>query len=1193
MKKHIFAKWAFVYSMKIQCFLIVFLYCSIVCGSTIEVSSWDELNQSISGGSQYANLPNTDTTIKFLGDITHFNTDSTVNLVPLCVDSPNNSFNLLNQCQITINGNGYTLSTNFDVPLPGFFVGGNPFTDPEAASSVRIEDLTISSVSAHGGNSRRGGGGAAFGGGLFVNTNTSVTLSNVNFSNCSAVGGSSASGPTSIVGGGGMGGAASSAGGGFNQGGISATGGGCTFLTGSAAAGGVGGSSTGKGGGDVGGINGSNGGDAASGGGGGGSTTNGGNGGGMHDPGQGGLLTGAGGNAGIGGGAGGATSASAAGGGGGGYVGGGGSSLSSLGGGGGGFGGGGGAGSNLGGGGGGGFGGGGGAGGNFYGGGGGGFGGGGGGNPIGGSAGGGGNGGFGGGGGGGAISGEGVGGFGGGNGIVSISGGSGGGALGAGGAIFVHTGSTLNIESATFNSNSVTGGTGANAGQAYGKDIFLVSGGNIHFNLTEDTSCYAIGGNYSQGGFVATGTSGVTIDNDPGITLALSSTGIISYNGLFDGILQINGGICSIDSDYCLGYSTVNPSINGGTLATTQSVSTARTFSIGSSGATLQPTTSTTLAFTGIVVGSANATLNLSGAGTTTFSTLEVDSGTFTLSGPFGGSGSLTKTGNGTLFLPANAPSFTGNLIVNAGALKVNGVLNSSSEINLAANTVLNGTGTVGEIFCSGTIAPGNSVGVLNSGSITFNPGSIFQVEIDSTGASLLNVDGTANLAGSVDVVANAGSFSSTGKPLILAASTSISGAFSPDVTGASIGGTSSRFSLIQEGNNLYLSYQLLLPTAALSGNQLAIANYLNSNPNNLSSYFIGTTASELEQALNSVSPARNAFGTYITEQTALSLSDIVATHMDNYRFDKRASEEGSFLAALTADASSDVRVPKKKTSYPWTSWISGFGEISRVEASQQNPAFNYLTGALLLGFDYSGQNGNLVGGGFGYAHSHFYDAQDAGHGNINCYFASIYGSSFKGNFYFSPAIWGLFNQIDNTRKISFPGFSQKATADILAWQLVPHLELGYLFTNSHCKVTPFTSLDWPISWQKAYTEHGASGFAISQKANTNSLLRSETGLKICETWDYSWGTFLLREKAAYIFEKPFHTGTVIAAFVGVPGDFTVVAVQQNLNLGAVGIGTHFLLGKDRTLAIDFEYEGEFGSRYWSNDLMLTVKKSF
>jgi uncharacterized protein with beta-barrel porin domain len=106
-------------------------------------------------------------------------------------------------------------------------------------------------------------------------------------------------------------------------------------------------------------------------------------------------------------------------------------------------------------------------------------------------------------------------------------------------------------------------------------------------------------------------------------------------------------------------------------------------------------------------------------------------------------------------------------------------------------------------------------------------------------------------------------------------------------------------------------------------------------------------------------------------------------------------------------------------------------------------------------------------------------------------------------------------------------------------------------------------------------------------------MVRSETGLKFCEKWECDWGCFFLREKASYVFEKPFGTGTVNTAFIGTPGSFTVSAVNQNLNLGAVGLDFLFLIGKKRSVKVDLAYEGEFGSRYWSNQLNLTVSKDF
>ena len=139
----------------------------------------------------------------------------------------------------------------------------------------------------------------------------------------------------------------------------------------------------------------------------------------------------------------------------------------------------------------------------------------------------------------------------------------------------------------------------------------------------------------------------------------------------------------------------------------------------------------------------------------------------------------------------------------------------------------------------------------------------------------------------------------------------------------------------------------------------------------------------------------------------------------------------------------------------------------------------------------------------------------------------------------------------------------------------------------------PFTSVDWAVSWQRSYQERGASPFNAKQKAHTSSLVRSETGLKFCEKWDKSWGAFLLREKLSYVFEKPFGTGTVNTAFVGTPGSFTVTAVNQNLNLGSVGLNFIAAIGKKKPYRVDLGYEGEFGSNYWSSQLNLTVSKDF
>ena len=89
------------------------------------------------------------------------------------------------------------------------------------------------------------------------------------------------------------------------------------------------------------------------------------------------------------------------------------------------------------------------------------------------------------------------------------------------------------------------------------------------------------------------------------------------------------------------------------------------------------------------------------------------------------------------------------------------------------------------------------------------------------------------------------------------------------------------------------------------------------------------------------------------------------------------------------------------------------------------------------------------------------------------------------------------------------------------------------------------------------------------------------------------WGIFYLKEKISYVFEKPFGTGTVNTAFVGMPGAFTVTAVNQNLNLGSIGLNFLMVVGKENTINVDLGYQGEFGSNYSSNELILTISKGY
>jgi autotransporter-associated beta strand protein len=78
---------------------------------------------------------------------------------------------------------------------------------------------------------------------------------------------------------------------------------------------------------------------------------------------------------------------------------------------------------------------------------------------------------------------------------------------------------------------------------------------------------------------------------------------------------------------------------------------------------------------------------------------------TLELTGPLSGTATLTKSGAGTLALTGASPAFTGPLTVTSGPLEIAGKL-PAAPVELAAGTLLFGSGSTGALSGAGTVAP-------------------------------------------------------------------------------------------------------------------------------------------------------------------------------------------------------------------------------------------------------------------------------------------------------------------------------------------------------------------------------------------------------------------------------------------------------------------------------------------------------
>ena len=784
---------------------------------------------------------------------------------------------------------------------------------------------------------------------------------------------------------------------------------------------------------------------------------------------------------------------------------------------------------------------------------------------------------------------------------------------------------TLRIENSGVNSNTVSNSN--NVGViANGYQMHCLSTVQIGDNATISISNSGTDTSITTGNAVGSVSQSQLVVSDTfqsGTNLLLSVTNSALNSGNPSNTVGSVGNSQIVFNGTCtLGDGSVITAFNSGTVGGLQ-MQFAQGFDITSGSITLAAINQGTLSGSGIQIDAGsggNARIVLAGnslyigsaAADFTIGSLSGDSACFVQSSPtltidtdpsvsatfFGeiqdyplSISALIKTGAGRQTL-SGTNTYTGTTYIQQGILSINGSV--IGDVIVSSGGSLKGSGTIGGVTTiddGATLSPGNSIGTINLNSLILNPASTTVMEIDPSDSSKVLVATSATVDGALQIVQDPGAYAHQGSYRILGAG-SLIGTFA---SMNSVPGFA--FSLSTVGNDIYLNYLLEIATDGLSGNSLTLASYLNDNapPSSAFTYLAGLSGEALTEALERISPSRNAFGTYITAQTAFSLSNLVSMHLDSFRVSAKEPSQDSFVSVLTADSSGDIAAPVKSkgSKNRFSSWVAGLGEFAHQAALSQNPSFNYISGAALIGLDYRGENRAMAGGSLGYAHTHYTEAQSAGHGNINAYFASIYGNAFVDNFYFSPTIWGVFNQIDNTRNISYPGFSAKAHSDIFSWQMIPHLEVGYDFSFSWGDLIPFTSADWAICWQRGYQEQGASAFNAKQRANNSSMVRSETGFKFSEKWEKSWGAFILKEKASYVFEKPFGTGSVNTSFVGMPGAFTVVAVNRNLNLGALGLNFLVAIGKEKPVKVDLGYEGEFGSNFWSNDLMITFSKDF
>jgi fibronectin-binding autotransporter adhesin len=710
--------------------------------------------------------------------------------------------------------------------------------------------------------------------------------------------------------------------------------------------------------------------------------------------------------------------------------------------------------------------------------------------------------------------------------------------------------------------NSYSGGTTVAAGVLQGDATSLqgaiVNNASVVFDQI-GTGTYA---------GVMSGSGSLTKQNSG--TLVLSGTN--SYSGgttVAAGVLQ--GDVTSLQGAIVNNASVVFDQTGTGTYAGTMS---------GSGSLTKQ--NSGTLVLTGANTYSGGTYINdgiLQGNSTSLQGNIvnddrlvfhQVENGAF--AGAITGNGNLTKSGSGELIMTGDSSRFSGITHIQDGTLKV--LHHLGGQIQLSGKGMLRGNGKVGSVRNGSVVAPGASIGTLTiEGDYTQLLEGTLAIEIDDSGASsLLQVTGSANLDGALDVILEPGVYLSGQLYTILTAGGGVNGSFSS--TSSSIADWVYAVDYNPNNVQLYLLENALVPPSygELPRNAQAMADYLicrrfsfnNQQLVDVAQALFNLDEEEYILGLNKMTPSQ--FG-------ALPLNDVE----NNYRM------SNTFFENVSCNGCEMILENGTKLQ------LSPFGFYSEYNhVNSELPKFHMTTFGVSLVAEHTLMRHLTVGGGVGYTYNNMHWQRHQGSALANAVYFGPMLNYCANNFYVGTLVLGTANFYDVHRKIDFPGVDYTAKNTHTTWDVLGKLVLGAIYrlpVRKSFHIEPYGSLDYVNVFEPTYTEKGAGALDLHVDDKYSSYLRSVLGLRFTEGF-MAKNNLCIRPgvSVAWMNTTPLKQADYTSHFHGVTmcsSDFTVKSYHNTIN--QVNVGAELSLQKGHG-EISLSYEGSFGNGVATNE---------
>ncbi|QJI30883.1 autotransporter outer membrane beta-barrel domain-containing protein [Pseudomonas sp. ADAK18] len=535
--------------------------------------------------------------------------------------------------------------------------------------------------------------------------------------------------------------------------------------------------------------------------------------------------------------------------------------------------------------------------------------------------------------------------------------------------------------------------------------------------------------------------------------------------------------------------------------------------------------------------------------------------------------GSLAKSGDGELVLEGKN-TYSGSTWVRGGKLSVDGSLTSAVTVDGSSvgtrnvdngvvttqGGILAGNGTVGTLTVNsgGSVAPGHSIGTLNTGNVTFNPGSVYAVEVGPNGQSdKIQSTGVATLNGGVVTV------SLENSPNLLSA-------------------TEARSLLGQQFNILSASQGINGQFAAISPNYLFIGTQLNYQPNQLTlavarnqTTFASVAQTRNERAVaavadtlgagnpvyesllasDSAAQARDAF-----KQLSGQLhSDVAAAQMADSRYIREAVN-GRLQQAQALDSSAQIDTRDNG------GWVQLLGGRSNVSGDNNASGYTSSTSGVLLGLDTDVGDGWRVGAATGYTQSHLNGESSASADSDN-YHLSIYGGKRFDAIALRLGGATTWHRLDTSRRVVYANQSDHERADYSARTDQVFAEIGY---TQWAAFEPFANLTYLNYQSDSFKEKGGAAALHASKQSQDATLstlglRAHTQLPVSST-----SAVTLRGELGWAHQFGDTDREASLKFTGSDNAFAVNSVPVARDGAIIKASAEMALTKDTLVSLNY-----------------------